>query len=174
MDSSMRPEAISAASQSIRTGSFFDLSGFKQHQEYHALPDSYYEVFTNGSTTQITMQVPAANDYLNDIEFWFKIKAANGNQAQIKNSTDVPSQMHHLIRSISIKADSRQILYVDHARYLLSIMQQRKKDSSQSLMYDFDDYPTEYAANTTTVDSNVTQGTFNAAIPLAEKQVALY
>lgn len=53
-------------------------------------------------------------------------------------------------------------------------MQQRKADSSQSLLYEFDDYPTEYAANTTGADTNISQATFNADIPLAEKQVALY
>lgn len=82
--------------------------------------------------------------------------------------------MHHLIRSISIKADSRQILYVDHAWYLLSIMQQRKRESSQSLIHDFEDYPIEYAANTAAADANISQGTFVQAVPLAEKQVALY
>lgn len=83
--------------------------------DYNSLPDSYYEVFTNGSTCQMTLQVPAGQDYLNDVEIWCKIKACNGNLTQITNSTDVPSQMHHLIRSISVKADSRQILYVDQA-----------------------------------------------------------
>lgn len=91
MDSTPRPEAIGAASQSLWQGQFFDLSGFKQKAEYNSLPDSYYEVFTNGSTTQLTMQIPAGQDYLSDCEFWFKIKACNGNQTQIFDSTDVPS-----------------------------------------------------------------------------------
>lgn len=56
--------------------------------------------------------------------------------------------MHKLIRSINIKVDSKQILYVDQAKYLLSIMQQRKKDSSQSLIHDYDSYPVEYSAFT--------------------------
>lgn len=50
MESTPWPEGISAASQSLWQGSFFDLSGFKQHQEYIAMPESYYEVFTNGAT----------------------------------------------------------------------------------------------------------------------------
>lgn len=35
----LRPENLSSASQSLWSGSFFDLSGFKQHQEYINFPD---------------------------------------------------------------------------------------------------------------------------------------
>lgn len=138
------------------------------------MPESYYEVFTNGATAQMSINVPAGQDYLNDVEFWFYIKPCNGNQTQVFNVADVPIEMHKLIRSINIKVDSKQILYVDQAKYLLSIMQQRKKDSSQSLIHDYDSYPVEYTALTAQADANLTQGTFIQALPLSDKQTALF
>lgn len=41
--------------------------------------------------------------------------------------------MCKLIKSISIRVDSRQILYLDYAKYLLSILNQRKFEDSQQL-----------------------------------------
>lgn len=39
MQDELRPESIGALSQSMRTGGFFDLSGFKQHQDYLSFPE---------------------------------------------------------------------------------------------------------------------------------------
>ncbi len=88
---------------------------------------------------------------------------------------DTVSEMHKFVRSIMIKADSRQLLYLDNAKHFLSIVQQRKKDATQHLISDFTDYPLEFVAgNTNAAAGNVNAGIPVAPIPMSEKQLALY
>lgn len=45
--------------------------------------------------------------------------------------------MHMFIKSINIKADSRQLLYVDNAKFLLDIMVQQKQCPEEYLVHKF-------------------------------------
>lgn len=101
---SQRPEQISALSQGLRSGAFFDLSGFKQHQDYIEFSEQQYDVLTSGSSTQLTLRVPVAQDYLNDVEFWFQVDAYNN--GALVSVDDTVCEMYKFIRSITIKADS--------------------------------------------------------------------
>lgn len=104
-----RPEKIAGASQSIRAGGFFDLSGFKKHVDQIGFPQQAYTL--NGTEQIVSINIPAGQDYLNDVQFWFKLyyKLANGNEvggAGNNNSLNAIDGLHKLIRSISIKCDS--------------------------------------------------------------------
>ncbi len=64
----------------------------------------------------------AGQDYLNDVEVWFKITQLKDDGTDLAEPPSCNiSEFHHAIRKIEIKIDGKQIMMLDHARYLLSI-----------------------------------------------------
>lgn len=67
--------------------------------------------------------------------------------------------MHMFIKSINIKADSRQLLYVDNAKFLLDIMIQQKQCPEEYLIHKFAHvdplYRSAYAQNDTALTESV-------------------
>lgn len=87
------------------------------------------------------MEINISDDqkYLNDVEFWCKIQKTT----DLKNATPgFIYEMCSLIDSIEIYADSQKLCYISDARYLLSIIQQRKakEDAEAGLFHTTDDY----------------------------------
>ena len=109
-----------------------------------------------GATTQVRYMINSGQDYLNDFAFWFYVdwKKADGNPlAEVPFNTI--NGLHKLIRSVEIKVDGRQILYLDHARFLLDMMIKKKKSPDEHLIHKFEDFPLEYRAFTGAVTPNV-------------------
>ena len=79
---------------------------------------------------------------MDDFAFWFKIR--KGDDLNPFDPLNVPTGLHKFIRSIEIKADGRQILYVDHARFLIDIMVKKKRHPDEHLVHKFEDYPLDY------------------------------
>lgn len=82
--------------------------------------------------------------------------------------------MHKFVRSITVKADSRQLLYLDNAKHFLSIAQQRKKDATQHLISEFSDYPLEFFTGINSganapVEAEVKNGVLTSTEPISEK-----
>lgn len=84
--------------------------------------------------------IPAGQDYLDDFAFWFTVKKGAGDFDPL----NVPTGLHKFIRSVEIKADGKQILYVDHARFLIDIMVKKKRHPDEHLVHKFEDYPLDY------------------------------
>lgn len=148
----MRPENISSLHSSIRTTQFFDLSGFKQKQEFISFPNEEYLIPKGGAVKQMTITVPAQQDYLTDVEFWFRLTYTG---AQAADKVFTITELCNLIKTITIRVDSRQILYLDYAKHLLSIINQRKGDASQQLSSKVSQSPFQFNRTFTAGAQNV-------------------
>lgn len=107
---------------------------------------------------------------------------------------NVISKLYQCIRSVQIKVDSKLILYVDYAKFLIDIMNQKKKQPDEMMYHKFDDVPFEYNAFTSAVGADaaalkqaldINQKTFlnyplsktndkTCLTNLSQKQIALY
>lgn len=80
------------------------------------------------------MEITITNDtnYLRDAEFWsYVIKRAKAAGNAIvptdgADNVDIVSEMGNMIDSIEVFADSTRLFYIKDARYLISILNQRK------------------------------------------------
>ena len=83
------------------------------------------------------MEITIGDDihYLNDVEFWCNIErqesAAPYNRRAPSTQTGVLAEMSALIDSIEIYADGQKLCYISNARYLLSILNQKKGESQE-------------------------------------------
>lgn len=113
--SALRPENVAASSLALRTGGFFDLSGFSQHCETQQFSQVEYKV-ASGTTIEAT--AVASQTYLNNAQFWFKctVSAAGNSPVCFVNS----------LKSVEIRADGTQVLYLDDADILMNIVMQKK------------------------------------------------
>lgn len=122
------------------------------------------------------MTIPASQTYLTDVEFWFKVDFPGLAQGEWIFTI---TEMCKLIKSISVWVDSRQILYLDYAKYLLSILNQRKGEDSQQLNPKIYDRPFQFnwtftAAAADNFGGYATQDHHLAKWILKPKQWSLY
>lgn len=89
----------------------------------------------------MTFTITADQTYMTDFEVWASIDFKDLADA---NKTVTITEMCNLIQSVSITADSQQILYLDYAKHFLSIKNQKKTDYSQGLSYKCKDFPAMY------------------------------
>jgi len=61
-----------------------------------SFPEQIYDV--KGATRQMTINIPAGQDYLNDVSFWFNVEfvKSDGNK-MAEFPINTISEMHHLI-----------------------------------------------------------------------------
>jgi len=84
------------------------------------------------------VQIAAEQAYLNDAEIWVRasIAAADGTELAVDNANNQTiTEMAGLIQSIEVLADSQQLCIISDARYLLSIMNQRKPHGSEEQLH---------------------------------------
>lgn len=101
---------------------------------------------------------------------------------------NVVDKLYKCIRSVQIKVDGKLIMYVDYAKFLIDIVNQKKKYPDEMMYHKFDDVPFEYQAfmSGNAASNNIDQSTFldyqlskvadNASCRtnLSQKQIALY
>ena len=108
--------------------------------DYQTFQQDIYDI--TGNLSNITINIPAGQDYLTDAMFWFYPEKVNADGTALAASTvEAITEFHNLIQSIEIKADGKQIMYLDQARFLLSILNQQKENADEHLLHKFDDYP---------------------------------
>lgn len=92
--------------------------------------------------------INSGQDYLNDFAFWFYVdwRQTGGDGVMTEIPFNTINGLHKLIRSVEIKVDGRQILYLDHARFLLDMMIKKKKNPDEHLVHKFEDFPLEYTS----------------------------
>lgn len=187
MELELRPEVLGAQSVNMRRGTAFDITGFKQHQDQFPLVQQTYDL---KSTTQIIRHViNSGNDYLNDVSFWFYVDYVQSNGDKMAElPLNVVDKLYKCIRSVQIKVDGKLIMYVDYAKFLLDIVNQKKKYPDEMMYHKFDDVPFEYQAYLAgdAADGNIRQVSFldyrlskvanniSCRTNLTQKQIALY
>lgn len=83
------------------------------------------------------MEITIGDDihYLNDVEFWVNIErqaSAPPNARRVpSDQTGILAEMAALIDSIEVYADGQKLCYISNARYLLSILNQKKGESQE-------------------------------------------
>lgn len=131
-----RPEN-EVVSMSLRSGRPFDLTGFRLKFHQQDLPNVTYN--TRNSSI-IAFDVGAEQAYLNDIMVFSEITRidADGGAVDAADGNvddDTLNQTTHLLKSIQIDADGQQLLYINDAKHLYSILNQKKVDASEFLEF---------------------------------------
>lgn len=113
----------------FQEGKPFDLTEFKQEVRVQDFPINTYIV--DGGNRAFDITIPSSNSYLYDVEFWVKMQCrvgGNNTNDRFKTVDDniFLTEMSELIKSVEIYVDSQRLLYIDDARYLLSILAQQK------------------------------------------------
>lgn len=137
----------------------FDLTGYKKVVRTQDFPLDHYDVGEPGSKT---MEIVVTNDtnYLNDVEFWSYFSKRNKSNPdtyiQSKGAQkDILFEAFGMIDSIEVFADTQRLFYIKDARYLLSIINQRKlRPCEEQLCFKTEDVPeytwtTQYLINAT-------------------------
>lgn len=132
----MRPEKMGAQSLILRNGVPFDLTGFRQKISQQDFQRIDYPIL--GGVTYMDIQIGAEQAYLNDVEVWTTptFVDANGNTLAPAVTRGLTlTEMAGLIYSVEILADSQQMCFINDARFLLSIMNQRKHLGSEEQLH---------------------------------------
>lgn len=132
---STRPERRGAQNLILSNGQPMDLTGFRQKVSQQDMQKSSYVIPLGAGTTSFDFQIGAEQAYLNDAQVWayiYKATNANGTPlAAAANETATISELSHLIHSIEIQADGQVVCSISDARFILSIIQQRKQYGSE-------------------------------------------
>lgn len=84
------------------------------------------------------IQIGAEQAYLNDIEIWADTVLTDAAGLEIPPAAGerkTLTEMSGLIYAVELLADSQQLCYINDARFLLSIMNQRKHYGSEEQLH---------------------------------------
>lgn len=110
-------------SEVLTKGAPFDITGFETQFDTFSFREQEYR--TN-QARDVIVDIDAQDAYLKDVQFWFRVERVG----TAFGDDMVLSEMSNLIDSLTIQVDGVNVAKVDHARHLLSILQQRKTDGS--------------------------------------------
>lgn len=126
----IRPELAAGALKEMQLTQPFDMKKFSVEVSQKQTVSRQFSTF---SDRFIDIDINHNDAYLHDFALFGRVNIKDSSDTDTGFAVDASiKELASIIQSITITADGEQLMYLDNARYLLSIMRQ-KKDSTEYL-----------------------------------------